>query len=201
MEKVLKAKCMKNKIISALPNTKKQITYLIIVGVLDCCAVLMLCLFYKKTTLFIIKHIIMLSLMCPICWIDKKEHRIPNHLILIGLAMRAAILIAEAVISFGELKKILISDLITAAVVVGFTLLFILISRGGIGAGDLKLFLVMALLLGSPGVFYALFLSLFVSFIVAIFLLITKKKGRKDSIPFAPMIFCGTVLSMIVSGV
>lgn len=198
--KINKADSFKNKLVAGFPSTKKRWFYLVSVCLASCCVVAMLCLFYERDILFVIKHIIVLALLCPICLIDYREKRIPNFLIIIGLCARVAILLVEMLVSFAEIKHIIISDLLATLIIAGFTLLFIFISRGGIGAGDFKLFIVMALLLGQPGIYYALFFSFFVSFIVAIFLLITKKKGRKDSIAFGPMVLCGTVLSMIVSG-
>ena len=72
--------------------------------------------------------------------------------------------------------------------------------KNGIGFGDMKLFIVMGLMLGLDGIWGAVFLALIVSFLIAAFALITKKKTRKDAIPFGPALVIGTYLSICLSG-
>lgn len=72
--------------------------------------------------------------------------------------------------------------------------------QGSIGAGDIKLFVVMGLLLGLDGIWSAIFLSLVLSFITAIYFLITKRKGKKDAMAFGPALAIGTWLSIFLTG-
>ena len=72
--------------------------------------------------------------------------------------------------------------------------------RNSIGFGDMKLFLVMGLMLSLDGIWGAVFLSLVASFFISGYLIITKKKTRKDAIPFGPAIAIGTYLSVCLSG-
>jgi len=58
----------------------------------------------------------------------------------------------------------------------------------------------MGLFQGIVGVISSLFLSLLVSFFVAIALLITRKKTRKEAIAFAPSVLIGTAVSMFLTG-
>jgi len=46
----------------------------------------------------------------------------------------------------------------------------------------------------------AVFLALIISFVIAIVVLVTKKKTRKDVIPFGPAIVAGTYLAILVLG-
>ena len=75
-----------------------------------------------------------------------------------------------------------------------------LLMKNSVGAGDMKLFVVMGLLLGMHGIWGAIFASLIVSFVVAIVLLVSKKKTRKDAIPFGPALVVGTFLSVFLTG-
>ena len=50
------------------------------------------------------------------------------------------------------------------------------------------------------GIWGAVFASLVLSFLLAVFLLVTKKKSRKDVIPFAPAIVLGTFVSVFLTG-
>jgi leader peptidase (prepilin peptidase) / N-methyltransferase len=78
---------------------------------------------------------------------------------------------------------------------IGFTLLFLLavVSRGGMGGGDVKLFAVIGLVLGWKGVLLALFLSTLYGSIVGIIGLIIGKVERGKPIPFGPFIALGAL--------
>jgi len=80
--------------------------------------------------------------------------------------------------------------------IVGFAIPFLLaiISRGGMGGGDIKLCAVMGFWLGFPGVFQAVFIGAILGSIVGITLMIIKVKKRKDPIPFGPFLMAGFLL-------
>ena len=79
-------------------------------------------------------------------------------------------------------------------------MVLLLAFKNSIGMGDIKLFAVMGLYQGLWGVINSVFFSLAASFVISIAFLITKKKGRKDSIAFAPSIFVGTVVAICLAG-
>ena len=95
--------------------------------------------------------------------------------------------------------SVFVSDFIAAAIIVGVSFLCTMIIKNSIGFGDIKIFAVLGLFLGISGIFSAVFFSLVVSFVIACYVLITKKKGRKDTIPFGPAIVLGTYLSLFLS--
>ena len=78
--------------------------------------------------------------------------------------------------------------------------LCIKIMKGGIGMGDIKLFSVMALFLSIDGLIPAVIFSFIISFFVAIYSLISRKKTKKDAIPFGPSLLIGTYLSIFLCG-
>lgn len=77
----------------------------------------------------------------------------------------------------------------------GILLLLAIVSRGGMGGGDIKLFVVIGLVLGWQDTLLALFLSAFIGGIISIILLIFKLVNRKQMIPFGPFIFIGTMVA------
>ncbi|WP_096202817.1 prepilin peptidase [Bacillus sp. FJAT-45350] len=87
-------------------------------------------------------------------------------------------------------------DMLLGAVV-GFTLLFIIavVSRGGMGGGDIKLFAVLGLVLGLQDVLLAFFLSTLFGTIFGIAGLLTGKVKRGKPMPFGPYIVLGTILT------
>jgi len=72
------------------------------------------------------------------------------------------------------------------------TAFIVIVSRGGMGWGDVKLAALVGLMTGFPLVIVALLLSWISGGLVASALLVFKKKGRKDVLPF------GTFLSVAV---
>lgn len=147
-----------------------------------------------------VKRMVLLSIIWPIAYIDFKTLRIPNLFVIYGLVCRAVILVFEIFLGHQYVWQFLISEAIAAGALLLAAVLCALIVKNGIGFGDMKLFVVMGLMLGLEGIWGAIFLALVVSFFIAAFLLITKKKTRKDAIPFGPALVIGTYLSICLSG-
>ncbi len=79
---------------------------------------------------------------------------------------------------------------------VGFSVLLLIatLSKGGMGGGDIKLFFVIGLVLGTTGTLLTLFLASFIGAVAGIILLRIRKQGRKTPIPFGPSIALSSVL-------
>ena len=163
-------------------------------------SVLFLTLYQDNTILFSLKRLLLLAILWPIGYIDFKTYKIPNRFILLGLIFRAFILVFELFFERDLLVSNLISEGIAAGALVIAALLCSLCIKNSIGYGDIKLFIVMGLMLGLEGIWSSIFVSLLVAFIVAVVLLISRKKGKKDAIPFAPSIAIGTYISIIMTG-
>lgn len=79
----------------------------------------------------------------------------------------------------------------------GLMLLIYLLSRGGMGAGDVKLTFVLGFWLGIKGIIVCLFLAFILGGIVGVVLLATGAKTRKDPIPFGPYLCIGAYISLL----
>lgn len=156
--------------------------------------------YYHISALDVVKREIVLTLLWPMTLSDIKQMRIPNKLLLAGLATRAILIPIEFIYSSEDALISLKSAGIAAVFALIVTIGCALISKGSLGMGDIKLFCLLGLFLGTVGLFYASFLSILIAFFAAIGLLLFKKKKRKDAIPFAPFILAGTILSFILSG-
>lgn len=131
--------------------------------------------------------------------VDSKRRIIPNALIILGLAFRAAIYVYEIFFSTGELKNIVVNDLLGFAI--GFVLLAVvsLVSKGALGFGDAKLFGVIGLISGSFCTYSTLLVSLVISTVVSLINIARKKMGRKDAFPFGPCIAAGYILVVLLT--
>jgi leader peptidase (prepilin peptidase)/N-methyltransferase len=76
-------------------------------------------------------------------------------------------------------------------------LLPFLISRGGMGFGDVKMAALVGLMVGFPRVFIALFLSIIAGGLVAGVLLAAGLKRRRQPIPFGPFLAAGTMVVVV----
>lgn len=81
----------------------------------------------------------------------------------------------------------------------GFALLFLVavLARGGMGWGDVKYAAFMGAATGFPLVFVALFCSVMIGAVVAMGLMLTRRKGRKQAIPFGPFLALGTMVTLL----
>lgn len=79
----------------------------------------------------------------------------------------------------------------------GFALiaLIIFISKGGMGAGDMKLFFVLGIVLGWKQVLLTFFLASLIGTIFGIFLKSLQKLKRRQPIPFGPSIAVAAMIS------
>ncbi|ETT82463.1 prepilin peptidase [Viridibacillus sp. FSL R5-0477] len=79
----------------------------------------------------------------------------------------------------------------------GFLILLLvaILSKGGIGGGDIKLFFIIGLVLGIYSTLLALFLASVIGLIVGVVLLNYRKQGRKTPIPFGPSIALASIIT------
>jgi leader peptidase (prepilin peptidase)/N-methyltransferase len=80
-----------------------------------------------------------------------------------------------------------------------FLLLLAILSKGGIGGGDIKLMGVLGLLLGFQGAYLTLMIASIVGVLVAIVGLLMKKYTRKTAIPFGPYLAIGALVTFYYS--
>ncbi len=80
--------------------------------------------------------------------------------------------------------------------VVGFGMLYIvaLLSRGGMGGGDIKLFFVIGIVLGTVKTLLTLAFASAIGLVIGIIVLRMTKKGRKTPVPFGPSIALAAII-------
>lgn len=180
---------------------KYSIIYCVIVFILILVVALWLLLHFNNLdTIYMCKRVALVSILFVATYYDKLAYRIPNKLILYGLFCRVILLIFELIFSTETVSSVLISEFIGAGGLLVFSVIGLIVTRNGIGMGDIKLFILMGLFQGLTGIVSSVFASLIVSFVYSVFLLITRKKSRKDYIAFAPCILVGTYFSVMLLG-
>ena len=82
------------------------------------------------------------------------------------------------------------------ALAAGLFLLIVILSRGGMGGGDVTLIGALGFVLGIKLILLNIFLSFVLGGIISVFLLATKIKSKKDPIPFGPFIVLGFMITV-----
>lgn len=70
------------------------------------------------------------------------------------------------------------------------------LSRGGMGGGDIKLMAMVGSLLGWKAVLSTTFFGSLTGAVVGVFMMVMKGKGRKTKIPFGPFLALGALVSL-----
>ncbi len=133
--------------------------------------------------------VVFVFLLVVITFIDLDHQLIPNRLTYPGTVVGA--LLAAAL------------DRLGPALVAGFGAavllwLIVVVSRGGMGLGDVKLAALIGVFLGAPALAaVALFLGFVSGGLVGLVLLALRLRGRKDAIPFGPFLAAGALGAML----
>lgn len=136
----------------------------------------------------------LVSILLVVFFIDVDHQIIPDILVLVILTWDILYKLIDYFVHKASLN--LISYLGSLAIgAILFVLIFIL-SKGGIGGGDIKLIGVFGFILGFPKILVNIFLSFILGGIVSIFLLIFKIKERRDPIAFGPFLILGFLVSL-----
>lgn len=130
--------------------------------------------------------------------VDYHEKKIPNVIILALIVIRIPFLVYELIISSEIWKSVLLYPVFGAAIGAGVILIAMILSRSGIGMGDVKMLLVIGLYVGSTEIIDTMFFMFFASAIGGVFLLATSKAKMKDSIPMAPFAFIGVAMKYVL---
>lgn len=135
------------------------------------------------------------SVLLAVIFIDLKEMIIPDSLVLCILILSVVHKISDYFLyslPFGLLDSIL--GLLAAG---GLFLLIVIVSRGGMGGGDVTLIGALGFVLGLKYVLLNIFLAFILGAVISVFLLAAKIKTRKDPIPFGPFIVIGFFITVL----
>ena len=145
----------------------------------------------NESFLLTLRNLILINGFFLTATIDKKCLKIPNKLMLFLLIAGILFIASEVAILPKEWRRFVFTALIGLFVGGFFILVCMLLSRGGVGAGDMKMFAVCGLYFGYQGVLETMMFTLLLASVVSIGLLIFRKAKLKSSIPMAPFLLVG----------
>ncbi len=133
-------------------------------------------------TLRFVGAAVLLAALVAVTVIDLQRQIIPDAITLPGIV--AALLIGVGTGAW-------LDDLIGALVGGGVFFVIIVVQPAGMGGGDMKLSAMLGAFLGWKVVLFSLFVAVTLGGVLAIVLLATGLRGRKDPVPFGPFLAFG----------
>ena len=133
---------------------------------------------------------VLLATLVVVTAIDLQHQLIPDVITLPGIVVGLAANLAIGHVSW-------LDSVIGIVMGSGLFLVIILVSRGGMGGGDMKLGAMLGAFLGWKLGLLALLLGVLAGGAVAVVLLLLGRKGRKEAIPFGPYLALGGAVALL----
>ncbi|MBV7275749.1 prepilin peptidase [Clostridiaceae bacterium UIB06] len=139
----------------------------------------------------LLKYITFISIMIVVGMIDLETTDIYFKTTVVGVIAACVFLVIYIYMGL-PIKGYVFGGLLGAGVLA----IIALITKGGMGWGDVEICLVCGLFLGIKYTALVLFLSFIIGSIIGILLILSGKKSRKDYVPFGPFIVIASVVTL-----
>jgi len=130
---------------------------------------------------------------------DINKKIIPNMLVLIMFGVWILLTVPLLFVDFTTGTRIMTESLYGFLIGGGLFLLVYFISSKGLGGGDVKFMAISGLYLGFSGTISSILYGTILAALTGLFLIMIKKIKRKDSIPLAPFLFIGILITFFTS--
>lgn len=137
--------------------------------------------------------------LIALSWIDLRTKRLPREISYTTCLLGGPLLVVAALVR-DEPRRI-VTMIGGAAIALAFMGILYVVSRGGMGDGDVRLSPLLGGYLGWLGLGYVpvgLFLGFLFGSIVGVGGMILGKAGRKTALPFGPFLALGTVVAVFI---
>jgi leader peptidase (prepilin peptidase)/N-methyltransferase len=154
--------------------------------------ILYILLWYKfGLSALLVIYAILISTLIVVALIDLDHKIIPNTITLPGITIGFGV-------SLWALPVTPLSSLVGLVAGGSFFYIVALISKGGMGGGDIKLIAMIGAFLGWKGAFFTILVGALAGSVVGLSLMSIGKKGRKDKVPFGPFLALGAILYILL---
>ncbi len=141
---------------------------------------------------FIIKSIILIGFLGYFSYEDIRERKITNKAVVIMAIAGAALTLLTMS------QRIVINSIICAAVSAAVAFVTELLSRGGLGRGDVLIIGVTGLYIGDLSMLIIVFISLLVLSIFSAVGMLFKKINMKTKLPYIPFLLIGVIIGSLI---
>ena len=128
---------------------------------------------------------------------DIKTKHVPNMLVLAMLAVWICVTAFHLLFDIHSAIPMIVNSMLGFAVSGTLFLIVYLLSRKGLGGGDVKFMPAAGLYLGGSGALTAILIGTTLAALVGLALLIFKKIGRKDVFPLIPFLYAGILVAIL----
>jgi leader peptidase (prepilin peptidase)/N-methyltransferase len=145
----------------------------------------------------IVPLLVFVSVLVVITFIDLDHQIIPDRITLPGIAL--GLLCGSLIAPDPFMREAALGwPASVAGAASGFAMFYAiaLMSRGGMGGGDIKFMAMAGSLLGWKGVLLTTFAGSFSGSVLGLFLVAFKGKGRKTKVPFGPFLALGCLITL-----
>ena len=175
-------------------------------------AILFAALYLKYGLSWALLILLVYSTVLIVLFVSDLEHFIlPNVVTYPALLLAALVALAVTLTHYrlpwslffaGSGFTALFNDFILCALAGGLCgalliFLVVVLSKGGMGMGDVLLAGLLGVMVGFPLVFIALFLGILAGGIIAAALLISRRKKRREMMPFGPFLCIGGMVTLL----
>ena len=152
----------------------------------------------RSDGLMLLLNVLILSFGYIAAIYDIREKRIPNKLILIMLASWFVSIFPGLFINTGAVLPLVKDSLIGFLMGGGIFITIYLISKKGLGGGDVKFIAAAGLYLGLNGCISTILCGTLLSALVGLSLIMLKKIERKTPIPLVPFLYIGILVTLFL---
>jgi len=145
------------------------------------------------------------SAMVVITFIDLEFQIIPDVITLPGIligVISSVFFLSDPLFNLhaSDMLTGLINSLIGILLGGGLFFLIAVVSKGGMGGGDIKMMAMVGAFMGWKAVLLVTFIGSLTGSLVGVMLMLFKGKDRKTKVPFGPFLALGSLISLFVGG-
>jgi Flp pilus assembly protein protease CpaA len=129
---------------------------------------------------------------------DLSTRRVPNKLVLAMAGIWLTLALMQTGISFEAGMQGLINGTLGFLLGGGMMLIVYILSRKGLGAGDVKFMAVAGLYVSYGQVLMVMFIGGVLCLLTALVLMVMKKLKLKDSLPLVPFLYVGIAVVLLI---
>ncbi|MBI2876898.1 MAG: prepilin peptidase [Candidatus Tectomicrobia bacterium] len=134
-------------------------------------------------------YAVLATALIIVSFIDLEHQIVPDVITLPGLALGLLLSTLFLPITF-------LDALVGALLGGGIFYAIAMIYEGGMGGGDIKLIAMIGAFIGWRQVLLTIFVAAFIGSLIGGTLMVTKKRKRKDPIPFGPFLALGAIVAL-----
>lgn len=143
---------------------------------------------------------VLLAFSAYAAWEDYSEKIVRNRLVLAMLGIWVLVLVPQMFVRTEVAVFLLFSGGIGLLLSGTLFLLLYVVSRKGLGGGDVKFMAVSGLYLGAEATLPAMLIGSLLTGATGLILILLKRIGKRDTMPLVPFLYAGMIVAMLTRG-